>query len=293
MNHPATSFNANERPTDKVRNGDGHDPALPVHALPTRAEELRGVTSFGHPGTERSEPVDQKVGETGSTALPGSDAPSVFDSTSGSVDALTGAGQMSSAVSDEQLLSAYLAGEGNAFVQLVERYQRELFHFLVRFLGDRTSAEDIFQESFLQVHQSAAQFDPARRFKPWLFTIAANKSRDLMRSQSRRPTTPLQASVGGNDDDSVEFIDLMRAASETPSEPMERRELAELVHNTVMGMPDHLREILLLSYFQQFPYKQIGEILDLPLGTVKSRLHTAVAYFADRWKQLNRGRSVS
>src|SRR5436305_3622838 len=188
---------------------------------------------------------------------------------------------------DEEMLAAYRKGDHTSFAALVERYQRELFHFLVRFLGDRAGAEDIFQETFLQVHQSADQFDPQRRFRPWLFTIAANKARDLMRSKARRPTTPLQANISPGDDDSGEFIDLMQSTAQTPSGPMEQQELQRLVQGTVMNMPDHLREILLLSYFHQFPYKQISDILNIPLGTVKSRLHAAVAYFADRWRNMN------
>jgi RNA polymerase sigma-70 factor (ECF subfamily) len=186
--------------------------------------------------------------------------------------------------SDESLLAEYREGNKASFATLVNRYQRELFHFLVRFLGDRAAAEDVFQETFLQVHQSAEQFDTQRRFRPWLFTIAANKARDLLRSNARRPTNPLMASIGKGDDESGEFIDLMQATGELPSEPLEREELQKLVQRTVMQMPQHLREILLLSYFHQFPYKQIGEILGIPLGTVKSRLHAAVAHFADRWQ---------
>jgi len=194
---------------------------------------------------------------------------------------------------DEQLLSQYRQGDTAAFAALVERYQRELFHFLVRFLGDRASADDIFQESFLQVHQSADSFDPERRFRPWLFTIAANKARDLIRSQARRPTSPLQASISRGNDDSGEFIDLMQSVSEMPGAAMEKDELQRQVRQTVMGMPEHLREVLILCYFQQFPYKQISDILDIPLGTVKSRLHAAVAHFADRWRNLNRSRSAT
>lgn len=185
---------------------------------------------------------------------------------------------------DEQLLADYRGDDKPAFAHLVSRYQRELYHFLVRFLGNRAAAEDVFQETFLQVHQSAEQFDLQRRFRPWLFTIAANKARDLIRSQARRPTSPLQASVNPGESDSGEFIDLMQSAASMPSEPMERQELQQQVQQTVQGMPEHLREILLLSYFHQFPYKQISEILDIPLGTVKSRLHAAVAHFADRWR---------
>ncbi|HEX4056533.1 MAG TPA: sigma-70 family RNA polymerase sigma factor [Tepidisphaeraceae bacterium] len=196
-------------------------------------------------------------------------------------------------VSDEQLLVAYRHGDRASFSRLVQRYQRELFHFLVRFTGDRAAAEDIFQETFLQVHQSAEQFDPQRRFRPWLFTIAANKARDLHRAQSRRAATPLQASITPGNDDSGEFIDLMKSADGSPTEPMEKQELQQLVQKTVMEMPANLREILLLSYFHQFPYKQIGEILEIPLGTVKSRLHAAVAFFANRWRMLNPGSSDS
>src|SRR5258706_1610196 len=185
---------------------------------------------------------------------------------------------------DEEYLAAYRTGDHTSFAALVERYQRELFHFLVRFLGDRAAAEDIFQETFLQVHQSADQFDPQRRFRPWLFTIAANKGRDLMRSQARRPTNPLQATINANDDESGQFIDLMQSGDPMPGEAMEREELQKVVQTTVEAMPEHLREILLLSYFHQFPYKEISDILQIPLGTVKSRLHAAVAYFAERWK---------
>jgi RNA polymerase sigma-70 factor, ECF subfamily len=194
-----------------------------------------------------------------------------------------------SPITDEDLLASYRGGDRAAFSRLVERYQRELFHFLVRFVGDRAAAEDIFQESFLQVHQSANQFDLTRRFRPWLFTIAANKARDYLRSQARRPVNQLQASISPGNDDSGEFIDLLTSADLGPDVPMERHELQQLVQKTVSEMPANFREILLLSYFHQFSYKQIGEILEIPLGTVKSRLHAAVAFFADRWRLLNLG----
>ncbi len=189
---------------------------------------------------------------------------------------------------DEQLLEAYRGGDRNSFTELVSRYERELYHFLVRFLGDKVAAEDVFQETFLQIHQSAESFDTHRRFRPWMFTIAANKARDLIRSNARRPTNPLQASIKG-DPDNGEFLDLLKSAEEAPEMPMQKRELRQKVQATVTSMPEHLREILLLSYFHQFPYQQISDILDIPLGTVKSRLHSAVAYFADRWRTANPG----
>jgi RNA polymerase sigma-70 factor (ECF subfamily) len=187
-------------------------------------------------------------------------------------------------VTDEKLLEQYLNGDLASFRQLVSRYERELFAFLARFLGDRAAAEDVFQEAFLQVHQSGHSFDPTRRFRPWLFTIAANKARDLMRSKARRPAAPLHAEISGGNGDGGTFIDLMAADLPPIDEPARRNELAGQVREVVHQLPDHLREILMLSYFHQFPYKQIADILEIPLGTVKSRLHAAVAMFADTWK---------
>ena len=186
---------------------------------------------------------------------------------------------------DEKLVDLFRRGDDASFEALVTRYRHELFHFLVRFVGDRNSAEDIFQEAFLQVHQSIATFDITRRFKPWLFTIAANKARDYLRRSNQRQTAALSAKVGGaGDDDSPEFLDLMEADMELPPDQVQRQELRLRVRAVANAMPDHLREILILAYFQKLPYRDIADMLSIPLGTVKSRLHASVATFAEIWK---------
>jgi RNA polymerase sigma-70 factor (ECF subfamily) len=186
-------------------------------------------------------------------------------------------------VPDEILISRYIQGDKGAFSTLVARYQRELYHFLARFLSDRVAADDVFQESFLQVHESASTFDTTRRFRPWLFTIAANKARDYLRSRSRHPAAPLDAPIHG-DSEQKTFIDLIQAVSEFPEEPLAREELRVAVQKTIEAMPANLREVLLLGHFHDFSYKHISDMLQIPLGTVKSRLHAAVAYFAREWK---------
>jgi len=191
---------------------------------------------------------------------------------------------------DEQLLLLYRQGQNWAFSQLVERYQQELFHFLIRFTGSRAAAEDMFQEAFLQVHISADTFDIEKRFKPWLFTIAANKARDYLRKNNRRKTVPLSAPISGNNSDQGQsFTDLLQADLDLPVEDLQKIETQDLVKEVVAELPDHLREILILAYFNQFPYKEIADVLNIPLGTVKSRLHSGVATFAQRWKAKNSG----
>jgi RNA polymerase sigma-70 factor (ECF subfamily) len=187
-------------------------------------------------------------------------------------------------LTDEQLVGAYRGGRAEAFEALVRRYRPELLHFLIRFAGNRAAGEDLFQEAFLQVHISADTFDVSKRFKPWLFTIAANKARDHLRKNKRQRTVPLSALVDKKQEDGPSFIDLMQADLPMPEDLAQDSETARLVAEVVDSLPDHLREVLLLAYFQQFPYKQIAEMLGIPLGTVKSRLHAAVGTFAQLWK---------
>ncbi len=186
---------------------------------------------------------------------------------------------------DEQLVTIYRSGREEAFEALLGRYRQELFHFLMRFTGSRAAAEDVFQEAFLQIHLSIDTFRTNLRFRPWLFTIAANKARDYLRRSNRRPFTSLSSSAKSDEAEERSVLDLMQADLDLPQEEAVRAETRQLVRETVASLPEHLREILALAYFQQVPYKEIAETLEIPLGTVKSRLHTAVGTFAQRWKE--------
>ncbi len=186
-------------------------------------------------------------------------------------------------VTDSQLLAAHRTGDPDAFETLVRRYRPELLPFLIRFAGGRAAGEDVFQDTFLQIHLSADSFDVSKRFKPWLYTIASNKARDFLRKKKRRYTVPLSAGVG-QDGDGPAFVDLMDSGLPRPADIAADRDIAERVRETVDELPDHLREVLLLAYFQHFAYREIAEMLSIPLGTVKSRLHAAVGTFAQNWK---------
>jgi RNA polymerase sigma-70 factor (ECF subfamily) len=182
------------------------------------------------------------------------------------------------------LLQRHLEGDPGAFPALVNRYRKQLFNFLAKFTGDRALADDVFQEAFLQVHLSAGGFDLSRRFKPWLFTIAANKARDALRSRSRKSAASLDASVGGDGDDRRRYADLMPSNIPNPEESLANLETRRDVQRIVNEMPENLRMVLILCYFHGLPYKEVAEILSVPLGTVKSRLHAAVRHFAAKWK---------
>lgn len=193
---------------------------------------------------------------------------------------------------DEQLLARYVAGDDSGFALLVERYSRELYPFLVRYVRDTAMAEDVVQETFLQVHQSAASFDSGRRFRPWLFTIAVNKARDHLRSRVRKREIPLSIPSPADGDETVSYLDFLSDPAAAPSLGLESEECRELVQEIIAKMPANLREVLVLGYYHRFPYKEMAEILAIPLGTVKSRLHAAVSCFAAAFKRAEQGEAT-
>lgn len=185
--------------------------------------------------------------------------------------------------SDEQVFEAFRAETPGAYRELIERHHDDLLRFLTRMVGDRAAAEDVFQETFLQVHISAATFDTSRRFRPWLFTIAANKARDLLRKKNRRKTVELSAPIRKSEP-GASFIDLLEVDVPSPDEAMDLAERDEQVQQALGQLGPALREVLLLAYFQRMSYAQIASDLGIPLGTVKSRMHSAVAAFARSWE---------
>lgn len=194
--------------------------------------------------------------------------------------------------SDEALVSAYRDGEAGALEVLIRRHHDDLMRFLVRLVGDRTLADDVFQEAFLQIHTSADSFDTSRRFKPWLFTIAANKARDALRRNQRRRALDLSAPVSGarsrgGDSDGATFIDLLQGDGPDPGEVTDLAERDRLVQQAIDALPHSLKEVLLLAYFQRLSYSEAAEALQIPLGTVKSRLHAAVGAFAKQWRLIS------
>jgi RNA polymerase sigma-70 factor, ECF subfamily len=190
-------------------------------------------------------------------------------------------------VTDEQLLVSYAGGDPSAFAVLISRYQQELFAFLARFVADAAAADDLFQETFIQVHRNAKNFDPQRKFRPWLFTIAANRARDHLRAAGRHVVQSLDNVAGrgvGGDNEGTTYVDLMDSGFAPPPLELARAEDASAVQRVLADLPVHYREVLVMSYFHQFAYKDMADMLHIPLGTVKSRLHAALAAFAKSYK---------
>lgn len=154
---------------------------------------------------------------------------------------------------------AVQAGDETALAALMDRYKGPLYGFLNRRVGD-TAADDLFQESWLRVVRARERFDPRRRFSTWLFQIANN----LCRDRGRRRAVEVRH---------LEAITRERASA--PVDPVVESRLD--MRQRLESLPERLREVLILRYYQQLPERDIAEILKIPRGTVKSRMHAALA----------------
>ena len=186
--------------------------------------------------------------------------------------------------SDAELFARYAAGEEAAFRIIVNRYKNGLYVFLRRFLNRRDLIDDVFQETFLQLFTSRESFDTSRPLRPWLFTIAANKAKDALRKRQRTAAIPIGTIADSEEMSFDDVLNTLTSDSTMPYEKLEKGETAVRVRQVIANMPENLREILILAYFNKFSYKQMARILSIPIGTVKSRLHTAVGRFAGEWK---------
>ncbi len=189
-------------------------------------------------------------------------------------------------MNDTDLLKRYAAGEEEAFQELVSQYKDGIYAFLRRFLSQSDMVDDVFQETFMQLYVSRGTFDLSRPLRPWLFTIAANKAKDALRRMQRVGAASLGSMFDSEDYSIDDVLNTLECDTRMPYEDLIEDETAASVKRVVAQMPTKLREILVLAYFHKFSYAEIAGILKIPVGTVKSRLHTAVGRFAEDWRAI-------
>lgn len=186
--------------------------------------------------------------------------------------------------SDESLLERLRGGDRGVFGPLVRRYERELFGYLRRYVGDDDLADDVFQNTFVQVFLKIQQYEPGRPARPWLYAIATNQAIDALRRKNRRADRRAGAAVGADDDgDPRPLFELLPSADPGPGELADRAEQREQVRAAVGRLPDLLRQVVLMAYFQGMKYRDIADALGIPVGTVKSRLHAALVKLSGEW----------
>lgn len=194
--------------------------------------------------------------------------------------------RLATPVKDEELLRRFVErGDRGSFEMLVRRYQHEIYSYLRRYLADDDLAEDAFQLTFVRLYQRAEQFDLDRRFRPWLYSVATNQAIDLQRRCNRRAHHSLDVAS-----DAAESRGQTQAASipdhrQSDGDALVEEEFRERMRSAVDEVGEPGRSALELIYLQGLSYRDAAEALDVPVGTVKSRVHSAIRKLTAIWQR--------
>ena len=190
--------------------------------------------------------------------------------------------------SDEELLLGCRRGDEESFDQLFERYRSRLFTFIRRYVRDHQAAEDIFQKTFVRVFTRAGSFRRRAKVSTWIYTIAANLCRDELKRRKRRRTVSLDEPLPGQDPGHAWVAALKTAdnESDSPRAAAEKAEHRAALWRAVDALPHELRVTLELQTVHGLKYREIAEILGIPLGTVQSRLHNAIKLLRTKFRDV-------
>ena len=171
---------------------------------------------------------------------------------------------------DEQLVERAIAGDGEAFGEIVRRWERRIFALAYGILGREEDARDATQETFIAAFRNLSGFRGEAKVSSWLHRIAVNQCITRQRRAKVRGETSLD---GAAEESGAQFA---APAHESPARLTEGRERTAAVRRAVAALPPELREVLVLKEFEELTFQQIADALNVPLSTVKSRLYTAL-----------------
>ena len=170
-------------------------------------------------------------------------------------------------LTDEQLIKEFQEGDVGAYNQIVYRYKDRLLNFIYRFLNDLDRSEDLVQDTLLKLYTHKDSYKEIAKFSTWLYTIAANLARTELRKKKRRKTF----SVTELSRDDREFI--IASSDVDPSEDLSSQNFEKSVQMALAELPDDFKTIIILRDIQELSYDEISKIVEVPLGTVKSRIN--------------------
>ena len=170
---------------------------------------------------------------------------------------------------DEELILRFQEGDEQAYIELVKRYKDKLINFVYRLVSDRDQAEDIIQDTMLKLYTHKHYYKNIAKFSTWIYTIAGNFAKtELRKKKTRKVTNNSQLGPEDRDYDPP-------SGDASPQKLVERDFINGKIHEAIDNLPEHFRVVTVLRDIEKLPYEEISSIVDVPLGTVKSRINRA------------------
>ncbi len=177
--------------------------------------------------------------------------------------------------SDEELMLSYRGGDEAAFEMLYRRHEKPLLNFFYRVVMNAVDAENLCQETFFRIVRAKKKYEATAKFKTWLFQIALNLCRDRLRRMKHRSHISLNAQASSQNDGDIELQELISDPSSDLEKHMETEELGALVQGAITSLPEDEHLVVVLKEYQGTKFSEIANIMNCPIGTVKSLNHRA------------------
>ncbi len=179
---------------------------------------------------------------------------------------------------DAETLRRCREGDEQAYREIVERYQRQVYSLAMRMVRSSEDAEDLTQDTFVRMFKAIDRYDPERPFAAWLMTIASRLCIDHIRRRKVRPLPLVRQEMGTHEEQTIDVED----PGLQPDEITSHREEEQQAQSLIDSLPPHYRIVVVLRHQQDLSYEEIAQSLDLPIGTVKARIHRARALLRER-----------
>lgn len=177
--------------------------------------------------------------------------------------------------SDEELMLSYRGGDEAAFEMLYRRHEKPLLNFFYRVVMNAVEAENLCQETFFRIVRAKKKYEATAKFKTWLFQIALNLCRDRLRRMKHRSHISLNTQASSQYDGDIELHELISDPSSDLEKHMETEELGALVQGAITSLPEDEHLVVVLKEYQGTKFSEIANIMNCPIGTVKSLNHRA------------------
>ncbi|MDW7679414.1 MAG: sigma-70 family RNA polymerase sigma factor [bacterium] len=176
-------------------------------------------------------------------------------------------------MTDQELVTRIIQGDDAQFNTLVWRWEKPIFNFALRYLGDKEQAQEISQKTFIRVYKNIRKLREAQRFSPWIYQIAANLCKDEIKKLTNRDFISIDSLQENSENGHLMPNELIENINHQPDAAFNQKQIGQIIQQALQQIPEEQRVVIIMKEYQGLKFKEIAEALGEPLNTVKSRMY--------------------